>query len=89
MRQPRLFGDSCWRLGRRVPHVVPRSDGYGYRIRIRWSHKLGLQLDHTFVNASRAEKVCDQIKLRGRLDMSCWKRIYNPKWSPSCNQLGS
>lgn len=84
MQQPRLFGDSTWHLGRRTAHVVPRSDGHGYRIRIRWSDKLGLQLDHTFVNASRAHRICEQIELRGRLDMSCWKRIYRPNWTPYC-----
>ncbi len=87
MRQPRLFGDSTWTLGRRTTHVVLRSDQTGYTIRIRWSDKLGLQLDHTFVNYARALRVCEQIELRGRLDMTCWKRIYNPKWTPRCETI--
>lgn len=89
MRQPRLFGDHTWTLGRRTAHVVPRNDGTGYTVRIRWSHKLGLQLDHVFVNHARAARIAEQIALRGRLDMSCWKRIFYPKWTPHCETIRS
>lgn len=89
MRQPRLFGDSVWHLGRRTAHVVLRSDQTGYTIRVRWSDKLGLQLDHVFVSEHRAKQVVEQIHLRGKLEMSCWKRIYRPKWTPRCNTIRS
>lgn len=89
MKQPRLFGDYIWRLGRRTPYVVPRSDGHGYRVRVRWSDKLGLQLDHTFFDEARAQRIVEQIRLRGRLDMTCWKKIYRPKWTPTCRTVRS
>jgi hypothetical protein len=87
--QPQLFGDPQvrWRLGRRSVHVVPRRDLTGYTIRVRWSEKLGLQLDHVFVDLRRAQDVVQRIYTSGFLTLACWKRIYRPKWSPTCRTL--
>ena len=76
-----------WVLKRRSVYVVPRRDGTGYVIRVRWSERLGLQLDHVFTHEARALQVCRQIELRGSIDLAYWKKIFFPKWSPTCRTL--
>lgn len=73
-----------WYLGQRMVHVVPRSDLTGYVLRVRWSHKLGLQLDHVFVSVVAAQRKAFDIERNGFLRPVHWKRIFNPKWSRSC-----
>jgi hypothetical protein len=84
MHQQRLFGDVTWTIGHRTVHVVPRTDMQGYRIRIRWTHKLGIQLDNTIMSRARAVALAQQIALRGRIDITLWKKIYHPKWDRQC-----
>lgn len=84
------LGDYVWTLRRyHSVHVVPRSDMQGYRIRIRWSNKLGLQLDNTVMSYTRAMSLAQQIQLRGRVDMRLWKKIFNPRWTPKCYTTSS
>lgn len=80
---------NVWTLNHRSVHVVPRRDATGYTIRVRWSQKLGLQLDTVFTSRHRAVAIAQQIMLRGRIDLQYWKRIFNPKWSPTCTTLYS
>ena len=93
MHQPQLFGDAQratrWHLARRTAHVVARRDGSGYVIRVRWSQKLGLQLDHLFFSKAEADAVCNRVHTVGYITLSCWKKIYNPKWSAQCRTLSN
>lgn len=73
-----------WFLRGRMVHVVPRTDGTGLTLRIRWSPKLGLQLDHVFVNHRAAQDMASRIETSGFIRPVYWKRIFNPKWTPSC-----
>lgn len=86
--QTQLFDrDAKWHLNRRVPHIVPRADNTGYVIRVRWSQKLGFQLDHVFASHRVAVETLDRIQLAGFITPINWKRFFNPKWSPKCVTL--
>jgi hypothetical protein len=86
---PLLTDHTQWFLRGRMVHVVPRADATGYVLRVRWSPKLGLQLDHVFPSHSLALRHADRIELTGRIRPVFWKRIYHPKWSPTCLTLRS
>ncbi len=88
MRQRPLLDDHTrWFLRGRTPHVVPRADATGYVLRVRWSPKLGLQLDHVFSSYDRALRHAEHIGLTGFIRPVFWKRIFHPKWSPTCHTL--
>jgi hypothetical protein len=90
MRQAPLFEDhEQWFLRGRLVHVVPRSDGTGLTLRIRWSRKLGLQLDHVFVNHLAAQRKASQIELCGYIRPVYWKRIFKPRWTLQCLTISS
>lgn len=93
MHQPTLFGDAQratrWCIARRSLYIVPRRDLTGYTIRMRWSQKLGLQLDHVFMSYADAARTVERIYAAGFITMNCWKRIYNPRWSTSCRTLSN
>lgn len=90
MRQRPLLEDHTrWFLRGRAPHVVPRADATGYVLRVRWSPKLGLQLDHVFSSYDRALQHAEHIQLTGFIRPVFWKRIFHPKWSPTCLTLRS
>lgn len=90
MRQRPLLEDHTrWFLRGRTPHVVPRADATGYVLRVRWSPKLGLQLDHVFSSYDRALQHAEHIQLTGFIRPVFWKRIFHPKWSPTCLTLRS
>jgi hypothetical protein len=88
MRQRPLLEDHTrWFLHGRTPHVVPRADATGYVLRVRWSPKLGLQLDHVFSSYDRALQHAEHIELAGFIRPVFWKRIFHPKWSSTCRTL--
>ena len=90
MKQAQLFEDHTkWHIGRRAAHVVCRRDATGYTVRIRWSQKLGLQLDHVFITYAAAQRKARDIELLGFIKPVYWKRIFNPKWTPSCETIRS
>lgn len=88
MRQAQLFEDHTkWYLRGRMVHVVARADRAGYTVRVRWSDKLGLQLDHVFFTYNEASAKARDIELCGCLRPVYWKRIFRPHWSRSCETI--
>ena len=80
--------ETMWSLGQvRTAHVVLRSDGTGYTVRVRWSRALGLQLDYVFVTARAARSVADRINRARVIRPTLWKKIYHPSWSPQCETI--
>lgn len=87
-RQRALFDvaeQTKWYLRGRMCHVVARTDGTGYTLRVRWSPKLGLQLDHVFVTSSDAHIKARDIERNGFLRPVFWKKIFRPQWDRSCH----
>ena len=85
-KQRELFTDPHieWRLGRRQPKIVVHRTKTCLRVRIRWSQKLGLELQHDIYSQAHAERVVRRILERGAIQRDRWYAIYNPTWSPSC-----
>ena len=90
-RQGELFTDPHveWRLGKRTVHIVPHPTTTCLRIRIRWSQKLGLELQHDIYSGQQARRVIERILARGKIQRNRWRAYYNPRWTPSCVTIRS
>lgn len=88
-RQRELFTDPHieWRLGRRSVHIVSHPSKTCVRLRIRWSNKLGLELQHDIYSRAHAEATVRRIIARGAIQRDRWRAYYNPQWTPSCETI--
>jgi hypothetical protein len=73
-----------WRLYKRhTAFFVTHSGGTCYRVRIRWSGKLGLELDYDLHSTFEAQRVCERINNVRYIEPSRWRRVYYPDRAPS------
>lgn len=82
-KQPDLFA-SEWRLARREVHVVPHPTLTCYRLRVRWSQRLGLELKYDIYSLRDAERTIERIKARGFIQRNRWHAYFNPQWDTRC-----
>ena len=53
-------------------------EGDYWRVRVMWSEKLGLQLDHIFKSREAAEKAKKTIMEAGRINTELWSPTFYP-----------
>lgn len=66
-----------WNLGQRLVHVVKTQSGV-WRVRIRWSLRLGLQHPHVFRSQEEAEKFVAQITQLKQIRAKHWITRMDP-----------
>ncbi len=76
-----------WRLGRRTVYAVPHPTLTCYRLRVRWSQRLGLELNYDIYSMRDAERTIERIKARGFIQRNRWHAYFNPQWSTNCKEL--
>ena len=61
-----------WYLGTR------RAEAVGNRVRIRWSDKLGLELDQALPSQCAAMRVASRINATKKIRVDLWRREFYP-----------
>lgn len=79
--------NEVWDLERRSAFYVLHSTGTCYRVRIRWSNKLGLELPVDIYSSAHAQRVVDRIHARGCIEVARWYRVFFPSRTKSWSGL--
>ena len=71
-----------WRMTKKqVVGVAQRAYAYedgAYRVRVRWSKKLGLELKQGFDTVTEARTVADRVAKADKLTVALWDKEFYP-----------
>jgi len=71
-----------WRMtSKQIVGVAQRAyaqTGEAYRVRVRWSEKLGLELKHRFASVTEAREVADRVAKADGLTIALWEKDFYP-----------